>query len=142
MGHMKDYVLIPESVAKALEEAGYKHVERKLNDTPFRWVLHLRDDGSTCLKFGESWLDSANLKVNTPVTVQLAPDLEPNRVNLPIELLAELQREPQIMEVFSELSISKQKTLAYGVEWAKKLETRIRRSQAIELREMLEGDAD
>jgi hypothetical protein len=143
-GYMKHYVPIPDSVAKSFEEAGHKHVEGKLNNTAFRRVLHLRDDGSTCLKFGESWLDGANLKVNMPVTVELAPDLQPNRVDLPIELLAELQREPQIMEAFAELSINKQKTLAYGVERAKKLETRIRRSQAIveELRESLEGDGD
>lgn len=143
-GYMKHYVPIPHHVAVSLESAGYKHVEGKINDQLFRRAVHTRPDGSYCLKFGASWLDLANLEVNSQVTVELEPDFQLDRVDIPIELLVELQRELEIMEAFSALSISRQKTLAYGVERAKKSETRTRRSQAIveELRQGLQKDTD
>ncbi|NDJ53962.1 MAG: DUF1905 domain-containing protein [Chloroflexi bacterium] len=134
---MKHYVPLPDDVAAALEKAEHKHVEGTIDGHDFRRVLHLRDDGSTCLKFGLTWLKQAGLEIDQVVSVELAPDFDPDRIDMPPELLEVLQRDPDVMEEFSRLSISRQKTLAYGVARAKKPETRLRRSEKIadELRE-------
>ncbi|MFZ4816780.1 MAG: YdeI/OmpD-associated family protein [Phototrophicaceae bacterium] len=130
-GYMKHYVPVPETVGIALEQAGHSHVEGKINHSSFRRVIHTRVDGSYCLKFGMTWLNQVGLKVNDPVDVELRPDLQPDRIDMPLELLIELQREPAVMEAFSALALGQQKTLAYWVAQAKKSETRVNRAKKI-----------
>lgn len=130
-GYMKHYIPVPETVAQAFNDAGITHLQGQLNEQEFRRVLHTRADGSACLKFGLTWLKQAGLPVGTEVTVLLEPDPDPDRIDIPIELLGELQAEPEIMEAFAQLPTGKQKTLAYSVERAKRIETRVRRARAI-----------
>ncbi|GAB4516334.1 MAG: hypothetical protein OHK0046_21530 [Anaerolineae bacterium] len=130
-GYMKHFVPIPDDVAAALAQAGITHVEGQIDTHPFRRVVHLRPDGSSCLKFGKTWLELAQIEINTPVDVELAPDPDPNRVDVPDELAAELRDAPEVAEVWAGLSPSRQKTLAYNITRAKKAETRQRRAKAV-----------
>lgn len=130
-GYMKHYVPIPHEVSAALDAAGVTHVEGSLNNTPFRRVIHPRDDGSRCLKFGKIWLEQAGLAVDAAVTVELAPDPDPGRIDLPEALTFELMQSPGVMERWAALSPSMQKTLAYHIERAKRPETRSKRAQQI-----------
>ncbi len=138
-GYMKHYVPIPPEIGAQFENADIRHIQGSLNGEAFRRVLNVRDDKTYYLNFGMTWLKQAQLTVDMDITVQLEPDPDPDMVDLPEELIAELQIEPDIMEVWSQLSTSRQKTYAYGVNRAKKSETRQRRSRKIveELREML-----
>jgi hypothetical protein len=131
-GYMKHYVPIPPEISQSLQQGGITHVEGKLNEHEFRRVIHQRPDGSQCLKFGKFWLDEAKLEVNTEIRVELMPDPDPERVDLPQELTWALtQAPPDVLERWSNLSVSRQKTLAYGIARAKKSETRQKRADAI-----------
>ncbi|MDX1992264.1 MAG: YdeI/OmpD-associated family protein [bacterium] len=139
-GYMKHYVPIPDAVADALTDAGIKHVEGRLDEVAFRRVVHLQPDGTRCLKFGKIWLEQAGLDVLSEVMVELAPDHDPDRVDIPDELAAELQAEPELMQRWDTLAPSRRKTLVYDIERAKRPETRQKRTRAVvdELRKLID----
>jgi len=128
-GYMKHYVPVPEDVARALE--GVERLVGSLDGRRFRRVLHERPDGSPCLKLGVSWLRDAGLNEGDLLEVELAPDPDPDRVELPEELERALDDDPEAAFAWRELTPGKQRTLAYGVARAKRPETRMRRARAL-----------
>ncbi|MEO0598401.1 MAG: YdeI/OmpD-associated family protein, partial [Chloroflexota bacterium] len=134
-GYMKHYVPIPDDIAQVFHEADITHVEGQLDDVAFRRVLHERigDEGvEMCLKFGMTWLKQAGFDIADPVVVTLAPDPDPDRVDLPDELEAALaDADDEIAQFWETLSPGKRKTLVYGIERAKRPETRIRRANKV-----------
>ncbi|MDX2159974.1 MAG: YdeI/OmpD-associated family protein [bacterium] len=137
-GYMKHYVPIPQAVSAALRTAGITHVEGHLNAIPFRRALHTRPDGTLCLKFGKGWLDKAELHPFMPVIIDFAPDHDPNHVDIPDELAAAFQDDPEAEHLWMRLSPGRRRTLVYPIESAKRPETRIKRAKALihELRSM------
>ena len=127
-GYMKHFVPVPEDVARSLQ--GAARLVGKLDDRPFRRVFHERPDGSPCLKFGAGWLAEAKLTEGDEVIVELAADPEPDRVDLPEELELALAADPEAAMAWAALTPGKQRTLAYGVERAKRPETRRKRATA------------
>jgi hypothetical protein len=123
-GYMKHYVPLPDPVSTALRQAGITHVEGTLNDKAFRRALHEHDGGTLCLKFGKIWLDQMGLQIGSAVAVMLKPDDDPDRVDVPDELMAALQDDPQVLHAWEFLSPSRRKTLIYDIERAKRPETR------------------
>lgn len=131
-GYMKHYVPISSDVAESMQAAAVTHVEGTINAHPFRRAVHLRPDGTKCLKFGKIWLEQAKLLVDMDVIIELSPDSEPDRIDLPEELTSALMEESDIiMQRWANLSPSRQKTLAYSIERAKRPETRLGRADII-----------
>lgn len=130
-GYMKHYVSIPDEIADTFTEADVTHVEGRLNGQPFRRILQVRSDGTHCLMFGMSWLKQAGLHVGEQVLVELEPDLNPDRVDVPAELMAELDKNSMLAEAWAALPPGRRKMLGYDIERAKRPETRRRRVKAI-----------
>jgi hypothetical protein len=128
-GYMKYYVPFPDKIAALFEQADVTHVEGTLNGQSFRRAIQRGHDGSRRLMFGKIWLEQATLEVNMPVMVNVVPDPDPSRIELPDELAAELHNNPDLERIWESLSVSKRKTLAYGIARAKRPETRQKRSQ-------------
>ncbi|MFK7989460.1 MAG: YdeI/OmpD-associated family protein [Sandaracinaceae bacterium] len=128
-GYMKHFVPIPSDVAARLGSA--KRRVGSVDGRPFRRVMHRRPDGSPCLKFGEGWLREAGLPDGTEVLVVLGEDPNPDAVDLPDELQAALSNDAEAKLLWTMLTPGKQRTLAYGVERAKRPDTRRRRAAAV-----------
>ena len=140
-GYMKHYVPIPDDIADEYAVAGVTHVEGPLGDCAFRRILHERPDGTRCLKFGMTWLKQAGLQVDQQVIVQLTPDPDPDRVEVPDEIAAALARDARLEQAWEALAPSRRKMLGYEIDRAKKPETRQRRADAIlnELRQRIDN---
>ncbi|MEL6527458.1 MAG: YdeI/OmpD-associated family protein, partial [Chloroflexota bacterium] len=65
------------------------------------------------------------------VIVEIAPDPDPNRVDVPYELMAKLLEDPRLLEAWEQLAPSKRKMLGYHIERAKRSDTRERRAEGI-----------
>ncbi|MEM7789247.1 MAG: YdeI/OmpD-associated family protein [Bacteroidota bacterium] len=128
-GYMKHYVPLPEAVADALD--GHDRVEGTLGGHAFRRTVQRRPDGARWLRFGAGWLRDAGLAVGEVVLVEVGPDLDPDRVDLPAELEAALALDPEAARAWDALPPGKRRTLAYGVGRAKRPETRERRALAL-----------
>ncbi|MEO1644384.1 MAG: YdeI/OmpD-associated family protein [Chloroflexota bacterium] len=130
-GYMKHYISIPDNIADELQSAEITHVEGDVDGTAFRRSLQTRPDGSWCLMFGMTWLKQAGLDVGMEVIVEIAPDPDPNRVDVPDELMAKLLEDPRLLEAWEQLAPSKRKMLGYHIERAKRSDTRERRAEGI-----------
>ncbi|MEM6529519.1 MAG: YdeI/OmpD-associated family protein [Chloroflexota bacterium] len=138
-GYMKHYLPIPADAVEAIRGAGHEHVEGSLNEYPFRRAVHQRGDGSWCLKFGMTWLKHNSIQIDDEVSIYMAPDYDPDRVDVPDELAAELVKDDDLAAAWEKYAPSKRKMLGYHVQQAKRAETRLRRVQKIidELRDTL-----
>lgn len=141
-GYMKHYVPIPDDIADEYAAAGVTHLEGSLDDHKFRRIIHERPDGAYCLKFGMTWLKQAGLQVDQQVVVQLAPDPDPDRVEVPYEIAAALASDARLEQAWETLAPSRRKMLGYEIERAKRPETRQRRADAIldELRQRIDNN--
>ncbi len=130
-GYMKHYISIPDNVADEFQFAEITHVEGDIEGNTFRRRLQTRSDGSWCLMFGMTWLKQAGLDVGMEVIVEMAPDPDPDRVDVPDELMAKLVEDPRLLEAWEQLAPSKRKMLGYHIERAKRSDTRERRAESM-----------
>lgn len=126
---MKHYVPLADDVAESL--AGAPRLLGEIDGHAFRRTLQRRPNGEPCLRFGAGWLRDAGLTVGAVVPVVVAPDPDPDRVDLPEELTAALGLDPAAAAAWAALTPGRQRTMAYGVGRAKRPETRVRRALAL-----------
>ena len=130
-GYMKHYVPIPAEVAAAMENTAASRVNGRLDGHRFQRALHRRDDGSLCLKFGQSWLRDAGIEAGVDVDVVLSAVTDPNQVDIPDELAAALEGNPEAAHAWETLTPGRRRSLVYGIERARRPETKARRAQAV-----------
>jgi len=130
-GYMKHFVSVPENVAKALGLSGPVRVRGEVEGASFSRVLHWSGEGRPYLRFGEGWLRDAGVQPGDRVTVVLERDPSPDSVEIPAELADALSARPEAEEAWAEFTPGKRRTLAYGVERAKRQATRERRAEKV-----------
>ena len=130
-GYMAHLVPVPAKVAAALERAGARRLEGSLSGHAFRRILHSDSSGEPCLRFGKAWLRDAGLSEGDLVEVMLRPDPDPDRIDVPDELAAALDEDPEAGILWAALTPGRRRSLAYAVTRAKKPETRARRAASL-----------
>jgi hypothetical protein len=130
-GYMKHFVAVPDAVLDELGLKGADRVRGSLNELAFSRVLQQRDDGTVYLRFGEGWLRDAEAHPGDRVTILLEPDPDPNHVEIPAELAEALEAHPAASDEWASFTPGKRRTLAYGVERAKRPETRVLRAEKV-----------
>ncbi|MEM6954269.1 MAG: YdeI/OmpD-associated family protein [Myxococcota bacterium] len=139
-GYLKHYVPVPKACASALG-SGTRLVGTLIwddDEVSFRRVLSKRPDGGSCIRFGERWLADHWLEPGMKVEVELAIDPAPNEVSIPDELALALEANPAAEARWAALTPGKKRTLSYGVERAKRPDTRHRRAQKV-VEELVSG---
>ncbi len=128
---MKHFVVVPAEVAQRFSDAGHSRLRGSIDGTPFSRAFFRAPDGEVRVRFGMGWLSDAGLSVGDVVTVTLDEDQDPERVDVPEELGALLEADPVAEHAWEELTAGRRRSLVYGVERAKRPETRQRRAQAV-----------
>lgn len=128
---MKHFVAVPSVLARRFSDAGHSRLSGSIDGTPFSRAVFRTPDGETRLRFGMGWLRDAGLTVGDVVTVILDADQDPDRVDVPEELGALLETNPVAEHAWEELTAGRRRSLVYGVEQAKRPETRQRRARAV-----------
>jgi hypothetical protein len=128
-------VAVPPLVLEALGGKGIKRVVGTLNGYPIRLGLLLQPGGGRYLMVNKDLCKAAGVQVGQQVELVLAPDPEPDRVELPPELAEALEAWPEAEAQFKQLSASMRRALAQHISTARQAETRARR--AVEITERL-----
>lgn len=128
-------VVVPPLVLEALGGKRTKRVLGTLNNYPIQLGLLLLPGGGRYLMINKAVCQAAGVQVGQQVQLVLAPDPDPDRVDLPTELAEALEAWPEAGTQFEQLSASMRRAVAQHISTARQAETRARR--AVEMTERL-----
>ncbi|MEZ4700501.1 MAG: YdeI/OmpD-associated family protein [Rhodothermales bacterium] len=124
-------LLIPPEIADSYTSRGIRRVIATINGCPFRRAIQRNANGESLVIVGASMLREVRATFGDVVIVELAPDPEPDRIDLGDELTEVLEMDEEAAARFYSFSPGKQRSLAYHVTSAKREETRIKRALEI-----------
>lgn len=128
-------VVVPPLVLEALGGSATKRVTGTVNGHPMRLGLLPLPGGGRYLMLSKDLCRAAGIQLGQHLTLSLAPDPQPDYVELPVELAEALAAWPEAEASFARHSGSMRRAMARHVASAKQAETRARR--AVELTERL-----
>ncbi|MGI4873975.1 MAG: YdeI/OmpD-associated family protein [Janthinobacterium lividum] len=128
-------VVVPAETVAALGGKVAKRVVATLNGHPERLGLLPLPGGGRHLMLRKALCQRLGLRIGQEITVSLAPDPNPDYVDLPAELAEALEAWPEAEAAFLAYSASHRRAMARKVEAAKLPETRAR--YAVQLAERL-----
>lgn len=132
-------VVVPEAAWLALGGKATKRVVATLNGHPERLGLLPQAGGGRYLILRKDLCERLVLKIGQSLTVSLAPDPQPDYVDLPDELAEALAAWPEAEAAFLHHTGAMRRAMARKVADAKRPETRAR--YAVELAERLAAGA-
>lgn len=122
------YVPLSLGPATALLAAGTRRVRGLLQSEPFSRALHGATPQTLHLRFGKTVLRGIGKAQGDWVEVELWPDPDPDRVDVPPELAAALAADDEARERFEGMTPGKRRSLCHHVATAKRPETRTSRA--------------
>ncbi|MCA8832013.1 YdeI/OmpD-associated family protein [Hymenobacter pini] len=128
-------LVVPPVMLEALGGRQVRRVTGTLNGHSVRLGLLPLTGGGRYLMVNKELCQRIGVQLGQRVTLALAPDPEPDRVDIPDELAEALEAWPEAEEQFQQLSGSMRRAVAQHVHTAKQAETRMRR--AVEITERL-----
>ncbi|GAA3918477.1 YdeI/OmpD-associated family protein [Hymenobacter algoricola] len=128
-------IIVPLAVVAALGGKSLRRVTGTLNGHPVRLGLQPMNTGERYLMVNKDLCQAMGLQLGQRVRVVLAPDPDPDHVDLPAELAEALAAWPEAEAAFAQYSASHQRGIAYHISTARQPETRARR--AVEVAERL-----
>jgi hypothetical protein len=128
-------VVVPPLVLEALGGKATKRVAGTVNGHAVRLGLLPLPGGGRYLMLSKDLCRAAGIQLGQHLTLSLAPDPQPDYVELPSELAEALEAWPEAEASFARHSGSMRRAMARHVASAKQAETRARR--AVELTERL-----
>jgi hypothetical protein len=121
-------VIVPQDVLEALGGKATRRVTGTINGYPIRLGLLPLNTGEKYLMVNKDTCKAAGVRLGQQVTVSLAPDPEPDAVDLPAELAEGLAAWPEANATFQRQSASRKRSMAYHISNAKQAETRLKRT--------------
>ncbi|RSK46234.1 YdeI/OmpD-associated family protein [Hymenobacter perfusus] len=127
-------VVVPPLALLALGKST-RRIMGTLNGHPVRLGLLPLPGGGRYLMINKDLCRTIGIRLGQRVYLELAPDPEPDHVDLPSELAEAFEAWPEAAEQFAHLSGSMRRAVAQHISSAKQAETRARR--AVEMTERL-----
>lgn len=121
-------VFVPPPVVQALGGQPNQRVLATINGQQLRRGLLPRADGSRHLLLGKLVCRQLGLQAGSALHVRLAPDPNPDQVDLPEELEEGFAAWPEAAAAFARLTPGRQRGVAYRVASAQRPETRLQRA--------------
>jgi hypothetical protein len=125
------FVRVPRDVAAQLGFKGRPKVHAVIAGVPYRGSLMPMGDGTFGLGVLKSIQEAKGIDVGDTITVELEHDTGERTVEVPHDLAAAMQGDPQAAAAWARLSYTNKKEIARSLEEAKKPETRERRLRAV-----------
>ncbi len=125
-------VVVPPDVAAAVLGAGSRRVLVTIAGETLRRALQTRidEDGgrSHLVMISAAVLHDFGLREGVFLTLSVAPDPDPDRIDIPDELLVALDLDPEASARFETFTPGRQRSMAHYVSSAKRPETREKRA--------------
>jgi hypothetical protein len=127
-GLKQHYVPLPAEVADALQTVGARRVIATLNGRTLSRGVQGRKDGEKYLMISLALMREMRASYGDMVMVSLEPDPDPDTIELCEEFRAALEQDAEAAERFYAFPPSKQRGIAYYVDSARRVETRVLRA--------------
>ncbi|CAN5498841.1 hypothetical protein BH23BAC4_BH23BAC4_07260 [soil metagenome] len=118
-------------VAESLRSAGVRRLLTILNGKPVSRAVQGRADGEQFLIIGQALMRDIGAKPGDMVSVTLAPDPNPDVIEICEELQEALEQDEAASERFNSMPPGTRRSLAYYADSAKRPETRLKRAYEI-----------
>jgi hypothetical protein len=122
------YVPLPDEVADGLIDDGVRRVIATINHVPFNRAILRRRTGERYIVASRSLLRDVSASFGDTVIVDIKPDPNPNAPEIPEELVAALDNDPEAASRFYGMTPGKQRSLSHYVSSAKRQGTREKRA--------------
>ncbi|SHJ68178.1 protein of unknown function [Hymenobacter daecheongensis DSM 21074] len=132
-------IIVPLAVVEALGGKATRRVLGTLNNYPIRLSLLPLSTGERYLMVNKDLCRAAGVQLGQCVCLTLAPDPNPDHIDLPDELAEALAAWPEAQTGFEHHTPGSRRAIAYHIAIAKQPETRARR--AVEVAERLAAGA-
>lgn len=128
-------VFIPGDVAEDLELSGITRVVGKIGRADYRRAAVSDGNGRYYITLGKDLRQAAGCREGQMIQVSVAIDPNPDYIEVPEELEAALDTDPEALEIWNGFTNGYRRSLVHYVSGAKRTETRIKR--ALELCEKM-----
>jgi hypothetical protein len=119
---------VPEALAGAWKQAGIRRLAGTVNGLPVRRALQSHADGGSFLILGQDTLKEAGLKRGSNALVELAPDPEPDALDMPEVFTLVLEQDDAARARWESFPLGRRRSLLHYITSAKQEATRIKRS--------------
>lgn len=127
-GLRQHYLPVPQEYADAFDAQKIRRLILRIADLEWRRALMRNKDGERFILVGQSILRKAGLRFGMRVKVFLTPDADPDAIELGEEFEEVLNQDPEAARRFYGFTPGMQRSLAYYVTSAKRVDTRIKRA--------------
>ena len=122
------YIPIPNEIADVFVGGASRRVIATINGVPFNRAILRRKTGEQHVVASRSLLRDVRASFGDTVIVDLRPDPNPDLPDIPEELIAALENDPEAADRFYTMTPGKRRSLSHYVTSAKRSETRERRA--------------
>lgn len=119
---------VPDAVAAKFKAAGVRRLIATINGHTCKRALQNHADGGSFLIVGGDLLKTCGLKLRSVATVSLAPDPEPDDLDMPEAFALVLEQDPAARERWNTFPIGRQRSLLHYITSAKQEATQIKRA--------------
>ncbi len=121
-------VPVPDAVAEKLKAAGSRRVLATIGAHTFRRGLMNHAEGDSYIVLGGDILKTCGLREGSPVSVALAPDPEPDVLDMPACFALVLEEDAEARARWETFPTGKRRSLLHYISSAKTEATQIKRS--------------
>jgi hypothetical protein len=119
---------VPDAVAGAWKQAGIRRLAGTVNGLAVRRAMQNHADGGSFIVLGQETLKEAGLKRGSVAAVELAPDPEPDALDIPEVFTLVLDQDEAARARWETFPLGRRRSLLHYVTSAKQEATRIRRA--------------
>lgn len=119
---------VPDRAAVAWKKAKIRRLVGAVNGHAVKRALQSHRDGDSFIIVNRDFMQEAGLALHAPARVELKPDPEPTRLDLPEEFRLALQQDPAARQRWDTFTLGRRRSLLVYITGAKTEATRIKRS--------------
>jgi hypothetical protein len=119
---------VPDAIATKFKAAGTRRLIAVINGHTCKRALQNHADGGSFIIVGGDLLKTCGLKLRSTATVSLAPDPEPDAVDMPEAFALVLDQDEAARARWDTFSIGRQRSLLHYITSAKQEATQIKRA--------------
>ena len=123
-------IVVPDKIINSLPVKGRVRTKGTINKTPFALAIQHKKDGTRYLMVSGQLRREAKIGSGDPVKVKFWL-VDPDKVDVPEELLAVLDQDPEAMKKWKSFTPGLQRGLAHYVNGVKNMDSRIKRALEI-----------
>lgn len=124
---MNNILIIPQDIIESINAKGRVRVEGTMNGAPFALAIQNLKTGEKYFSVSNSLRKAAKIQLSVPVEVSFHL-VDPDKLDIPEELTAVLEEDPEGKAAFEELTTGYKRSLIHYITSVKNVDSRIKRA--------------